>query len=417
MAKSMTIADKEREVLKCKLRVQAQNPFWSMWLYSDGGLKFLPDTDPFAAEVGWAATDGKTIWVTDKFLGLKTQEQDYTLVHELLHKQGCHAIRRKAARKMGTYAGLPYDDEVFTHTVEVWTNACTLASKIGALPDIPGLRENNTDPKVTFANPLVELYRRYYQEKQGGGGKGWADSGLGKPGQGDLQDPAGAATPDAVDQAEAEARVMTKTAAEGLKAIGRAPGALERWLVEQAEPKVDWRQLMSALFKPWIGREKADFTRLNVSVFLRTGIIAPKRRGIRAGQIIVIGDTSGSIGTREMDAFLGEMVGILQDVRPVELIVTGIDCRKPKKWAVLKSVEEMALAKPAITGGGGTDFRPAFEWIKEQEWHPAAVVYLTDAMGPFPDEAPGYPVFWGVTTKEPVPWGERVQIDIEDLRS
>lgn len=417
MAKK-TREEQQKELVKCKLRVQNLNPFWSMWIYSDGGVVYVPPEDPLAEAIGWAATDGKTVWATDKFLALKTQEQDFGMVHELVHKQGCHAIRRKAARKMGVFAGLPYDEEVFTHTVEVWTNACTIASGIGQVPSIPGLRENNIDPQVTYMNPLVELYRRYYQHKKQdkSGCKGWCQGGLGGP-DGDLADPEEAGTQEQVEKAEAEARMMTKAAAEAVKAIGREPSSLDRWLVEQAEPKVDWRQLMAALFKPWIGRDKLDFTRLNVSRYLRSGglVMSPCRRGVRAGRIVVVGDTSGSIGSRELDSFLAEMMGILQDVRPQELIVTGIDCQKPKVWATLTSVEDMANARPAITGGGGTDFRPAFEWVKEQGWDIEALVYLTDGYGPFPKEPPPYPVFWGITTKVEPPWGDRIQIELESL--
>ncbi len=40
-------------------------------------------------------------------------------------------------------------------------------------------------------------------------------------------------------------------------------------------------------------------------------------------------------------------------------------------------------------GGGGTDFRPVFEWIEENGMDPACMVYLTDLCCTlYPDEPP-----------------------------
>ena len=64
-------------------------------------------------------------------------------------------------------------------------------------------------------------------------------------------------------------------------------------------------------------------------------------------------------------------------------------------------------------GGGGTDFRPVFEWIKDNlPNEPDAVVYLTDMQGRFPREAPAFPVVWAATTKDKGPFGETVHIDM-----
>ena len=52
-----------------------------------------------------------------------------------------------------------------------------------------------------------------------------------------------------------------------------------------------------------------------------------------------------------------------------------------------------------LTGFGGTDFAPPFRMIREKEWSPAAVVYLTDMWALFPpaDLEPPCPVLWVVT--------------------
>jgi predicted metal-dependent peptidase len=62
-------------------------------------------------------------------------------------------------------------------------------------------------------------------------------------------------------------------------------------------------------------------------------------------------------------------------------------------------------------GGGGTDFRPAFNKIAKLGLCPNLLVYFTDGYGTFPETAPDYPVLWAFTKEHsPAPWGESVTI-------
>jgi predicted metal-dependent peptidase len=64
-----------------------------------------------------------------------------------------------------------------------------------------------------------------------------------------------------------------------------------------------------------------------------------------------------------------------------------------------------------IRGGGGTNFRPAFEWVADQDSAPDLLMYFTDAAGLFPQVEPMYPVLWLVKGKRPVPFGQRIQLN------
>jgi len=64
-----------------------------------------------------------------------------------------------------------------------------------------------------------------------------------------------------------------------------------------------------------------------------------------------------------------------------------------------------------LEGGGGTDFRPVFDWVEHENRSPNMLVYFTDAEGDFPKVPPNYPVIWLVKGKGVVPWGERVQLN------
>jgi len=54
--------------------------------------------------------------------------------------------------------------------------------------------------------------------------------------------------------------------------------------------------------------------------------------------------------------------------------------------------------------GGGTDFRPVFDWVAREGETPDGLIYLTDMYGCFPS-APGYPVLWASCTKDWSPDG------------
>src|SRR5690606_26999013 len=122
----------------------------------------------------------------------------------------------------------------------------------------------------------------------------------------------------------------------------------------------------------------------------------------------------GSIGQRELNVFFSEVDEILSSCNPESVVVIGCD-------AQVNSVHEIEAGQSLLEsdielgGGGGTDFRPPFEWVREHftGGPPAALIYFTDMMGPFPEHAPPYPVIWCRTYKGKAPWGEVIDVEIK----
>jgi predicted metal-dependent peptidase len=123
---------------------------------------------------------------------------------------------------------------------------------------------------------------------------------------------------------------------------------------------------------------------------------------------VIVVDTSGSIGSDELNQFAAEMTAIL---REHQTSCTVIYCD-----AEVAGVEEFTSEDlPLILnpkGGGGTDFRPPFEWVDEKGLQPSCMIYLTDLEGTFPEQAPAYPTLWGIIGKSQItpPFGEEVQL-------
>lgn len=64
-------------------------------------------------------------------------------------------------------------------------------------------------------------------------------------------------------------------------------------------------------------------------------------------------------------------------------------------------------------GGGFTDLHPVFEYAKTMHPLPAAVIYLTDGLGPAPEQME-FPTLWVLTAvgEKPVPWGIELRMEI-----
>jgi predicted metal-dependent peptidase len=129
----------------------------------------------------------------------------------------------------------------------------------------------------------------------------------------------------------------------------------------------------------------------------------------QAGDIVVAIDTSGSVGSDEMAQFIGE-INALKGTLAVRTTLLACDSALAAggPW-IAEPWEPLALPRQ-FAGGGGTDFKPVFDWVERQAMRPDALVFFTDADGSFPPRPPEYPVLWLVKGRAPVPWGRRIAL-------
>jgi predicted metal-dependent peptidase len=117
-------------------------------------------------------------------------------------------------------------------------------------------------------------------------------------------------------------------------------------------------------------------------------------------------DTSGSITQKLLAEFLAEVQALLDFGRPRKLHL--LDCD-----ASIHSAQEFVPGDridAQLKGGGGTDFRPVFDHVAEHNLDPAALVYLTDLYGTFPEAPPPYPVLWISYGTDAAPFGDVLKI-------
>ena len=126
--------------------------------------------------------------------------------------------------------------------------------------------------------------------------------------------------------------------------------------------------------------------------------------------MVVAIDTSGSIKAEEIGEFLSEISAIKGQMR-ARITLLPCDAQLTEAAPLIYEPWEDLSLPDTVQGGGGTDFRPVFDWLAAGGATPDLLVYFTDAAGQFPANEPNFPVIWLVKGKELTPWGQRVQLN------
>jgi predicted metal-dependent peptidase len=211
--------------------------------------------------------------------------------------------------------------------------------------------------------------------------------------------------PTDIDTLQAEWQVATIQAANVAKAQGKLPGSLNRFVDGITAPKVDWRAQLQRFFTS-VSKDDYSWVRPNKR-FLDMGIYMPSLYSEAMGPAAIAIDTSGSISNEILQAFGAEIRALVGSARPSETHV--IYCDAAVNHVDKFSPDDYMEFKPH--GGGGTDFRPPFDYLEQNGIRPEVFVYLTDMYGPFPDD-PGYPTIWCATTSEVAPFGQTIPIEV-----
>ena len=117
---------------------------------------------------------------------------------------------------------------------------------------------------------------------------------------------------------------------------------------------------------------------------------------------VTVIDTSGSVEEEKLRRFLEKTYQILKSGQESEdrvnfhLIQCDAQVQKDVKITSEKELEQV-MEDLTLYGRGGTDFRPAFEYIEELRKNGEltnlnGVLYFTDGMGVYPRKKPEYPV-------------------------
>ena len=383
------------------------------------------------ADKKWCETtfsDGKTFYYNSDYIdALDAEQTQFALSHEALHCALSHFYRRGhrvkhrwdlaadyAVNPMLIKDGLkPTPDAQYLREFEGMTAEeiypCLDDNDNGGERDL----EQNQDDNDSDDNDQEK------EENKGGSNnsdrdKQKEDKQNGEGNQDDSPDQGssmGSAPPPELSNQELEdlsvqwQQRMAGAAQQALQS-GKLDGEMARMVDHLLQPKLPWRMLLSHFMS---STARDDYSYARPSTRRGDPAVYPSLRSAEINIVVAI-DTSGSIAEEEIQEFVSEVDSIKSQVRArVTLLTCDSDLNYGCPW-VFEPWDEFRF-DVEIRGGGGTNFKPVFNWIESQDTVPNLLLYFTDAEGVFPDVEPSFPVTWLVKGKTTVPFGQRIQLN------
>lgn len=199
---------------------------------------------------------------------------------------------------------------------------------------------------------------------------------------------------------------------------GDRPGGLIRGIAHEfPDDTLPWENILRRqMTEPLLPRSKTNWSRPHRRTLAgATAHFEPSTRppaGVGLAGVVV--DTSGSIDDFLLGRFAREIQGIQQRTGCAIYLISAdaaVQTEQLIKNDGVSFLRKLKSGKIEFKGGGGTDFFPALQRMKEKKVK--VVVYLTDLMGNFGDERKyPYKLIWASTTKnERAPFGTTIYLE------
>ena len=211
---------------------------------------------------------------------------------------------------------------------------------------------------------------------------------------------------------EAIQKEIDQAVRQGQLMAGKMGGRSARELGDMLEPKVKWqdqlREFMNSLSD---GKDVSTWQRVNRR-WLQHDTYMPSTLSESMGRIVIGVDTSGSIGGEQLNAFLSEVRGICESVKPelVDLLYWDTEVAAHEVYARDDLDKLVAKTKPA--GGGGTIAACVPEYLKQAGIKPECTVMLTDGyVGDWGQWS--HPVLWCIVngSRSHAPVGQTIHVN------
>ena len=357
-----------------------------------------------------AATDGQNIFVNPEFyLSMAPAERRFLLAHEVWHTVLLHFLRRKDRNR-----------ELFNIATDMEINEMLRFERFkipeGALlppRDWHGLNaEEIYERLLESEEPLEETIDIHLEpdDDASGSGDGSGDgksAGTDEDGSKDIvEDPDfdvdfGTHIEDKVREKVIEAATQCE------KRRGKLPGKAEMIVENFRSGKLHWKELLAQFVTSCFGGSRRWLPPNRR--YISSGLYLQSRRDSKLKAVLAV-DTSGSTHA-DLPRFASELSNLLNSFGNYELQVICCDAK-------IQSVENYSSVAPfdgnkfVFSGGGGTSFKPVFEYLKTQNEAPDLLIYFTDGIADVP-EKPTYPVMWVITPdgRNNIPWGYEAKMD------
>lgn len=361
--------------------------------------KFFNENSFDGAFIG---TDGRTVfYVKDKFDSLPDNQKLFMLAQQVVRCILFH-FSRKGARdvKRWNIAGC------------IVANNMLVEEQMGEMPQSePFMAEWSGLSTEQVYNLLKEMPQPKQDKlgKQPGGcvmdkAKG-QDKGEGGEGSDEGE---GAVNGLSKEETEQAWKIAMEQASLQMQKRGLTSAGQERALEGARQSRIDWRDQIRKYLTV-----KGDTTWSKPNRrYIGRGLYLPSVKINKLGHLVFAIDTSGSIDTKMLEVFAGEINEVLSacDEWPERVTIMWADAE------VVGTEDQEGSLVLHPKGGGGTAFQPTFDYIEYEEWEPQVMFYLTDLCGDRPVMPSKYPVVWVCTEEykdyhKNIGWGDLVVVD------
>lgn len=377
----------EEKLSKAKALLVLDHPFYASTLMKKD-IRWAPELNPPTM-----AVDARgNIYLHPEFVdGLSVNNLIWGLAHECMHYMLLHPARK------GTRKHRPWNwacDGVINDMLDhCGPNGGAIGERIPDTVDVPNARNMKAE----------DLYQDM-QDKGGSGGQG-GEPHIGGMGEdlieGDLSD-------SDLAEIEAQVKVDVAQARNVAKMQDKMPGALERMVDDIIHVPTPWYTILER-FMTSMGKLDVSWSRPNRKHLHAGNYLPGYSKTPTMGEVVVAVDTSGSIGGPELAEFAGHLNAILDQCVPKKVHVLYCDARVGSSEEF--TPDELPVNFTKVSGGGGTDFTPVFDYVEANNIEPDVLVYLTDGYGGCRSNPPAFPTVWLTTGTDKFPFGEVVKFE------
>ena len=207
-----------------------------------------------------------------------------------------------------------------------------------------------------------------------------------------------------IDRALRQGEALARKRGEG---SGNSDGVLGDLL----KPEVDWREKLREFVQQTCqGNDESTWRKPNRR-YLTQDMYMPSMHSESMGELVVGFDTSGScFGSDVMTKFASELTAIIGAMRPEKTRVIYWDYNVQHEQVFDNGEFSMSSLTPR--GGGGTDGSVLFDYLRDKQITPSAIVQFTDGyVGSWGTTST--PTLWAVTERSiRAPYGQTVHINV-----
>jgi predicted metal-dependent peptidase len=354
------------------------------------------------ADIPTAGTNGRDVWYGTKFLDKMNDAQvRATVYHENSHKGYRHLIIHKhLVSKYKAQFGEKQAHQLINMAQDYVINR-DIKRLAPFLEMWDGLIEYCYDKK--YDDEMVWDTVKIAEDLAAN-----AKSGKGGGGMGDSQDQHDWEGAEEIEMDSKEGQALAKEIEQGLRQgqelSRKFSGSTPREVGELLAPAIDYKQaLRDYVTQRLRGGEYATYARPNRR-YIGANLYMPSTYNETIKSMGFFCDMSGSVGPKEVQECVSELVGCIEMVRPqiVDVLYWDTEVVRHEHYVGDDVLNLASTTKPK--GGGGTVPSCVVPFCSERQIAPDVVVWLSDGyVGNDWAEELGVPAFWVITSGGVVP--------------